>query len=136
MNHKDDSNVENRALEENTDWITDQYRTNREGVKQYRVATNEWVDSHDVVFTPTVETPELTNIRSIKGIVNVDATDAYYSLYNVEDKLVTNRALSEKTSWATDKVAQDAAGNTYYRVATNEWVKLEKGVYYSDSAWY
>jgi len=137
MNHKDDSAVNNRALEENTAWITDQYRTNREGVKQYRVASDEWVDSHDVIFAPTgQETTVLTGIRTVKGIVNVDETKAYYSLYNVQDNLVKSRALAEKTSWATDRIAKDPEGNTYYRVATNEWIKQEKGVYYSDSAWY
>ena len=136
MNHKDDSMVSNRALGKDTAWITDQYRVNREGVKQYRVATNEWIDSNDVYFDQGTSATVLTDIQDIKGIVNVDATNTYYSLYNKDDVLVKSRALAEKTSWLTDKVAKDATGNTYYRVATNEWVEQTKGVYYSDNAWY
>ncbi|WDT65599.1 hypothetical protein NV391_11675 [Companilactobacillus crustorum] len=50
LNNRANKTVKNRALSEDTSWITDQYRTNREGVKQYRVATGEWIDSNDVYF--------------------------------------------------------------------------------------
>jgi len=53
LNNRANNTVKNRALGENTGWITDQYRTNREGVKQYRVATGEWSDSHYVYFAET-----------------------------------------------------------------------------------
>ena len=132
MNHKDDSAVENRTLAKDSSWLTDQYRTNREGVKQYRVATDEWVDSNSVIFTQNV----ITGISSIKGVVNLDSTNAYYMLYTKEGNVVGNRALKEKSSWLVDEVGRDAQGNVYYRVASNEWVKVVPGVYFDSKAWY
>lgn len=132
MNHKDDSTVANRTLGKDSSWITDQYRTNREGVKQYRVATDEWVDSNSVIFTQNV----ITDISPIKGIVNLDSTNAYYTLYTKEGDVVGNRALKEKSSWLVDEIGRDAQGNVYYRVATNEWVKVVPGVYFDNKAWY
>lgn len=132
MNHKDDSAVENRALAEDSSWITDQYRTNREGVKQYRVATDEWIDSNSVIFTQNV----INGISSIKGVVNLDETNAYYMLYTKEGNIVSNRALKKKSSWLVDEIGRDAQGNVYYRVASNEWVKVVPGVYFDNKAWY
>lgn len=125
LNNRENSLVTNRALAEKSAWVSDQYRTNKNGVKQYRVATNEWIDSHDVIF-----------VKAMKRIVNVDQTKSYYSLYNIEEHLITNRALDHKTSWYTDATAEDADGNIYYRVASNEWVKQVDGVHVDSSAWY
>lgn len=125
LNNKANDTVKNRALLEQTSWLTDQYRTNKEGVKQYRVATNEWIDSHDVIF-----------VKNIDRIVNVDETNTYYSLYTIYGKAIKNRALEEKTSWRADKIAYDGDGNVYYRVATNEWVHQVDGVYLDTNAWY
>lgn len=124
-NHANET-IQNRALSENSDWITDQYRVNnRTGVKQYRVATGEWIDSHDVIF-----------IKDVQMIVNVDETKDYYNLYDIQKNTNINRALEKKTSWLTDKVATDYDGSTYYRVATNEWVKQENGVHLDTVVWY
>lgn len=125
LNNRANDTIKNRALMEKTSWITDQYRTNRQGVKQYRVATNEWIDSHDVIFT-----------KNVKQIVNVDETAPYYSLYTIYGQLVQNRALEQKTSWFSDKVAYADDGTVYYRVATNEWVKQIDGVHLASYAWY
>lgn len=125
LNNQDNKVISNRALDEKTAWYTDQYRTNKAGVKQYRVATGEWIDSHDVIF-----------VKAHKAVVNLDATKSYYDLYNIEEHKITNRALDEKTSWYTDATAEDADGNVYYRVASNEWVKQTDGVHLSQSAWY
>jgi len=125
INNQANKTIANRDLSERTSWLTDEYRTNREGVKQYRVATGEWIDTHDVIF-----------VKDVKQVVNLDETSNFYDLYDFEEQLVSNRALSEKTSWRVDKMATDADGNIYYRVATNEWVKQIKGVHLDNSAWY
>lgn len=125
LNNQANGIIGNRALAQKSAWITDQYRTNKAGVKQYRVATGEWIDSHDVIF-----------VKAAKRIVNVDATKSYYNLYSIEEHLVNNRALNKKTSWYTDATAEDADGNVYYRVSTNEWVKQVDGVHLDTSAWY
>ena len=126
LNNHANETIQNRALSENSGWITDQYRVNnRTGVKQYRVATGEWIDSHDVIF-----------VKDVQMIVNVDATKDYYNLYDIQKNTNSNRALEKKTSWLSDKVAIDYDGSTYYRVATNEWVKQENGVHLDTSVWY
>ncbi|AKP03006.1 hypothetical protein [Companilactobacillus pabuli] len=126
LNNHANETIQNRALSEDSGWITDQYRVNnRTGVKQYRVATGEWIDSHDVIF-----------VKDVQMIVNVDETKDYYSLYDIQKNTNSNRALEKKTSWLTDKVAIDYDGSTYYRVATNEWVKQENGVHLDTSVWY
>lgn len=125
LNNRENSIIKNRALAEKSAWVTDQYRTNKVGVKQYRVATNEWIDSHDVIF-----------IKKHKGIVNVDETKSFYNLYNIEEHLITNRAVGERSSWYTDATAEDYNGNIYYRVANNEWIKQTDGVYIDTNAWY
>ncbi|APU72352.1 SLAP domain-containing protein [Companilactobacillus crustorum] len=125
MNNHANETIQNRALVKQSSWITDQYRTNSEGVKEYRVATGEWIDSHDVIF-----------IKDIKGIVNVDETSSYYTIYNIDREIVKNRGLGKDTSWVTDKQAIDPNGNIYYRVANNEWIKQTDGVYIDNNAWY
>ncbi|KRL43111.1 hypothetical protein FD29_GL001225 [Companilactobacillus mindensis DSM 14500] len=57
-------------------------------------------------------------------------------LYTKEGNVVGNRALKEKSSWLVDEVGRDAQGNVYYRVASNEWVKVVPGVYFDSKAWY
>ncbi|WP_195701616.1 hypothetical protein [Companilactobacillus futsaii] len=126
LNNHANETIQNRALSEDSGWITDQYRVNnRTGVKQYRVATGEWIDSHDVIF-----------VKDVQMIVNVDETKDYYNLHDIQKNANSNRALEKKTSWFTDKVAIDYDGSTYYRVATNEWVKQENGVHLDTSVWY
>ncbi|KRK99563.1 hypothetical protein [Companilactobacillus futsaii] len=126
LNNHANETIQNRALSEDSGWITDQYRVNnRTGVKQYRVATGEWIDSHDVIF-----------VKDVQMIVNVDETKDYYNLHDIQKNANSNRALEKKTSWLTDKVAIDYDGSTYYRVATNEWVKQENGVHLDTSVWY
>ena len=126
LNNHANETIQNRALSEDSGWITDQYRVNnRTGVKQYRVATGEWIDSHDVIF-----------VKDVQMIVNVDETKDYYNLYDIQKNTNSNRVLEKKTSWLSDKVAIDYDGSTYYRVATNEWVKQENGVHLDTSVWY
>lgn len=125
LNNQANEAIGNRALAKESSWVTDQYRTNSAGVKEYRVATGEWIDAHDVTF-----------IKDIKNIVNVDETSSYYNLYDIDREVNGSRALEKKTSWQADKKAVDPDGNVYYRVATNEWVKQVKGVYLDTSAWY
>lgn len=125
LNNQANGTISNRALAKKSSWITDQYRTNRAGVKEYRVATGEWIDARDVTF-----------IKDIKNVVNVDETSSYYSLYNIDGEVNSSRALEKNTSWQTDKKAIDPEGNVYYRVATNEWVKQIKGVYLDTYARY
>ncbi|KRK97282.1 hypothetical protein [Companilactobacillus futsaii] len=100
-----------RQLAANSDWKVDQIIT-LNGVKYYRVATNEWVKDSDVY-----------RYVAQKGIVNTKDVEVTY-LSNVEDKIVNNRGLAANTAWKYDRIAYLGANETkYYRVATNEFVK-------------
>lgn len=130
-----DGKAGSRSLEKNTDWLTDKKRTNKDGVVQYHVSTDEWVDANDVKFTAdsavtTPSTGELTDIQDLQGrhVVSLDGPAGFvYSLFTAEGKLAS-RGLAGLTSWATDKTAKDAEGTVYYRVSTNEWIKAGNGV--------
>jgi hypothetical protein len=57
----------------------------------------------------------------------VYATISSTKLYTADGKLITNRQLSANSTWRVDQ-EKTIDGETYYRVATNEWVKEEKGL--------
>ncbi|KRO00118.1 hypothetical protein [Companilactobacillus kimchiensis] len=128
LDNEADDAVVDRALGANTSWKTNGYRINKAGVKQYRVSTDEWINADDVNYDQPAVATGLTDIQSIKKIVNINGASPFYYLYTKDGKLVTNRALSKDSSWFTDYQAQDNAGNTYYRVSTDEWVKQINGV--------
>jgi len=131
LNNDDDRIVDNRALALNTSWKTDRIRTDQFGNQQYRVATGEWINAKYVIYNKLADpTTGLSGIQDTNGILYVDYTEYYYRLYNKDDKLVNNRALAQNTYWRVDETAKDNNGNTYYRVATNEWVEQETGVHY------
>ncbi len=55
-------------------------------------------------------------------------------LYDAKGNQVASRGLSQGTDWFTDtKRVNNATGETYYRVSTNEWVKASD-VSYSDNS--
>ncbi|MQS97422.1 hypothetical protein [Companilactobacillus halodurans] len=128
LNNHENDQITNRGLAKNTAWITDWYRTNHEGVEQYRVATGEWVNVNDVYFKQTGSIDALSNLTKVDGIVNLDASSSYYSLYNQNGQLISDYSLAKNTSWKADYRAQDDAGNIYYHVGNNEWIKVVQGV--------
>lgn len=127
--------VGNRALGKNSAWLTDQYRTNKDGVKQYRVATGEWIDANNVTFSDKATTPSdnsaLTDIQNQNGTVTLDAPASFnYLLYTKSGEL-GNRALSGDSAWKVIQTAKDSKGRTYYRVSTTEWVMEGNGVHFT-----
>lgn len=136
LNNQNNSAIAGRELVKDSSWKTDQYRTNREGIKQYRVATGEWVDANDVVYEDAVDTGVFRDGRKISGVINLDRTNIFYDLYSRENEIIEDYSLGEETSWKTDYKAQDVNGDTYYHVGDNEWIKAEKGVHFNNYAWY
>jgi len=131
LNNDEGSQVKNRALAKNTAWKTDKVRTDQNGNKQYRVATGEWIDANDVTYGEqgtTDNTSALTDIKSVDGKVTLDNAGFTYFLYNKDGDQLKTRALSGNTAWKVINTAKDAEGNTYYRVATDEWVMQGNGV--------
>ncbi|KRK78984.1 SLAP domain-containing protein [Companilactobacillus nodensis] len=134
LKNNDNNTITNRALQANTAWKTDKVRTDQDGNKQYRVATGEWVNANDVTFTKAGETPAgdgLTDIQKVTGQVSLDGGNYVYFLYGKDGKLLTQRSLMPGTDWKVINTAKDAEGNTYYRVATNEWLQQGTGVHFN-----
>lgn len=101
--------INNRALGFNSSWRVNQKLTHH-GETYYRVATNEYVKTQDVVEYQPVNSAIQTKVGG------------YKSLYDINGKKNGNRALAAKTAWFTDRSA-NINGEKMYRVATNEWVK-------------
>ena len=109
----DDSGSEltDRKLSPNSDWFTDESMS-LNGVKYYRVATNEWTRAKDVYLYY----PNSTNVLVNKGTVA--------TLVTAEGKAVTDRALQANSSWFTDRYTY-INNAKYYRVSTNEFVSAD-----------
>ncbi|MFD1417830.1 SLAP domain-containing protein, partial [Companilactobacillus keshanensis] len=102
--------IGNRSLAPNSSWIADHQTYVINGIKHYRVSTNEFVNENDVyVYTPVNE-------------IVTTHSGSYASLYTAKGDLVSNRSLSAKSSWKTDSITT-INGEQYYRVSTNEFVK-------------
>lgn len=109
--YDDNGNELGKELLSNSNWYTDQKKTVN-GTTYYRVATNTWVKDSDVYIY--FEQP--TYVRTY--------LDSYKTLINSQEKSVTNRALQAGSDWYSDRYAY-FDGAKYYRVATNEWVKVD-----------
>lgn len=131
-----DSVIADRNLVKDSIWKTDEYRTNRQGIKQYRIATDQWIDSDAVIYERAVDTGVFRDGRKISGVLNLDRTNIFYEVYSRENEIVEDYSLGEETSWKTDYKAQDVNGDTYYHIGDNEWIKDEKGVHLNTYAWY
>ncbi|WP_125566042.1 BspA family leucine-rich repeat surface protein [Companilactobacillus insicii] len=97
-----------RELRPTSDWVTD-ISTYMNGVKYYRVGSNEFVSTNDAF--------EYIPLRAVVQTNNYNVT-----VYDERGNAVTNRQLKANSSWLTDKSAV-INGVTMYRVATNEWVR-------------
>lgn len=121
--------ISNRGLQPKTAWAFDRKLTNnKNGSVYYRVAINEYVNEKDVTVRNGNSVGNLTNIEKVKGVLNVDKSQAGYSLYKQDGSLVGNRALAGGTNWVVSAKASSANGNLFYKVAKNEWVMSGNGV--------
>lgn len=77
-------------------------------------------------ISPVIAQADTTTVGNInttdKGAVSTKMVSRLYSLNNGNLKLVRNRALAANTPWVYNKSVKGVDGQTYYRVATNEWV--------------
>ncbi|WP_334352023.1 hypothetical protein [Companilactobacillus sp. HBUAS56257] len=129
LKNDDNETIANRGLAANSAWKTDKVRTNANGDKQYRVATGEWIDASDVTYSDgTSNSSALTDIKAASGVATLTKPAGYVMSLFGDDGNVLDRGLASGTAWRVDKTAKDAAGNTYYRVATGEWLQAGEGV--------
>ena len=111
---KDGQEVTGRALSANSSWKTaNKLVLNDE--TYYQVATNEWVKANDVTVND-----DTTGVTPAKGVVTIGSSVA--QLYTKDGQAITSRALAPSSKWQTAN-KMDLKGETYYQVATNEWVK-------------
>lgn len=94
------------SLSAHTNWLTDGVSTIN-GTKMYRVATDEWVPVNSVSLESTYPT--------------VYKTISQTALYSATGKLLPY-SLKAGTAWKVDEKVV-IGGVTYYRVATDEFVK-------------
>lgn len=104
--------VKDRKLAPSSDWYTDNLMTLK-GVKYYRVATDLWAKADDVY----IYYPKAANVLVNKGSIA--------RLVTSQGKDVTDRALQESSGWYTDRYTY-INDVKYYRVATNEFVSVDK----------
>lgn len=133
LKNDDNVTIANRALGANTAWKTDKVRTNQDGVKQYRVATGEWIDADNVVYGENNNNNNngsgLTEIKTVSGVATLTKPAGYFmTLFGDNGKALDNMMLASQTAWRVDRTAKDANGVTYYRVATGEWLQAGEGV--------
>jgi len=102
--------VKNKQLAKYSDWKSDQ-TIKVDGIKYYRVATNEWAKASDVY-----------RYEATQGIVDTKNAEITY-LVESDTTNVKNRGLAAKTSWKYDRIAYLGDKETkHYRVATKEFV--------------
>lgn len=97
----------NRGLKNTSSWLYSGY-AEFDGVKYYRVATDEWVSASDVIL-----------YNKINGVVKANVQAQVYK----DTGKKSNRALAKNSEFITDKISKSIDGETMYRVATDEWVK-------------
>lgn len=101
------SQISDRELAPGTNWYADE-QMNINGVKYYRVATDQWVKTSDIYI--------YYNRKN-----NVHVNDHIAMLLKSSGKKVTNRALQKNSDWYSDRYMY-INNIKYYRVATNEFV--------------
>ncbi|MDT6953103.1 hypothetical protein [Companilactobacillus alimentarius] len=130
LKNDDNVTVSNRGLGANTAWLTDKVRTNANGDKQYRVATGEWIDANNVTYAKKGENTGLQNIKTVSGVATLTKSKGYVMTLFGDNGEARNLSLASPSAWRVDRTATDANGNTYYRVATNQWLQAGEGVSY------
>ncbi|WP_334332871.1 GH25 family lysozyme [Companilactobacillus sp. HBUAS59544] len=88
-------------------------------------STTTTTDNNSSATTDSSANSSSSTVSS-KNVIKVNNTSGnYVPLMALQSdgtmQRITNRALSNNTSWQTDQT-KDVNGVTYYRVATNEWV--------------
>lgn len=125
-----------RSLPVKSSWRTDSLRTIN-GVKYYRVSTEEYVKASQVSFDDY--SAAQINVGVISGGFIKNSIDNIFQvtgvgltgLWRISDDgksiiAKDNRWLAQNSLWYTDQRAV-IAGITFYRVSTNEWVKANSG---------
>ncbi|AXX63991.1 hypothetical protein DS830_00020 [Bombilactobacillus bombi] len=133
--------IADRSLVGNSDWHTDRRLTLADGRVFYRVSTSEYIPADQVTYTPADSTVDNVSSSTIKGnvtitklnphkIVHVEAREQSNTFLwsksadNQSMTMIADRSVAGQSNWQTDQKAV-IAGNTFYRVSTNEWINAK-----------
>lgn len=105
----------NHTLGNFTSWKLDAKKEMR-GTIYYRVATNEWIPAASM----DINVPQATNITRTPGFVGTIFHGG--TLSYTDNGQITNNAFGNYTAWKLD-AKKVMNGQTYYRVATNQWIE-------------
>ncbi|WP_057880015.1 SLAP domain-containing protein [Companilactobacillus kimchiensis] len=95
------------ALARGSRWATDGCAIIN-GVKMYRVATDEWISNG--------------NVASYEPVASEYHATLTTPLYDINGNLLT-RKLPAGTAWKVDEVVENSSGEHFYRVSTDEFVR-------------
>lgn len=73
---------------------------------------------------------QIASDKPIDGVYTVN-NNGFIPLYYMDGSLETNRALAANSAWYTDTYHTLDNGNSYYRVATNEYASVHDGTFKS-----
>lgn len=119
----------NRLLPANTPWITRNYLQIPSIGKFYQVSTHEFVKAEDVSFQ---------HGKANEGVVWVGNNGALEYTYKNEHYQATAGKLAPITAWKYG-FTDNAAGKTWYQVATNTWINSDDIAvpqYSNPNGWY
>lgn len=108
--------ISNRGLSDNTDWLTDSFDPTN---NYWRVGANEWVENYKVAQV----------FENYHRVITNDSNTKIYSM-DSDYRFIETGSTLNAGSWMNDKeVAIPSAVGAYapavyYRVATNEWIRL------------
>ena len=118
---RDGKSIKGRALGPNTAWKA--FHTMIfNGKTYYQVSTNEWADGSMMTIKASEDTTVNKDVTITSYKSTVTTTNSVALLYTKGGIQIKGRALKPSTAWKTaNKMVLD--NETYYQVATNEWVK-------------
>lgn len=88
-------------------------------------------NSSSTITDPVISPDSPDNINDVNRLVSTHPSDGVVSLYKLDTSKITNRSLNTASDWFSDK-EMTFAGETYYRVASNEWVKASNVYVYQN----
>lgn len=103
--------ISHRSLLSGTDWSCDKIMI-KNGVKYYRVSSNEWVHENDVY--------EFDNHSKVLNTPK----EKIVTLVNSKGEKIADRGLAPNSKWSTDR-SVTINGKLHYRVSTNEFVSSD-----------
>lgn len=111
-----------------TSWHVDQYADDSSNHRFYRIGTDKYVLSNDISLSDVDNNTNEPNYTLVTGAVVVNS-GIRAQVYNYSDEKkamvpVSGKKFEAKSAWYTDKSVNTKQG-MYYRVSTNEWLKLD-----------